>query len=154
MILVKLIKVAFLLKEFDLSQYFSDGNCNITGIIDHVEEKSPETILYLCSVITDTIQPADIKTIAVGCLVDAMKTISQSNINYPSNKKSTGLDGLLNFSSAKGKSKNKGYFWELWQSLNTIRLSLARVGNFDIGNMELEDCQECLDTNSEWNSKQ
>jgi hypothetical protein len=61
---------------------------------------------------------------------------------------------LLNFSSVKGRSKNRGYFWETWQSLNTIRLSLARIGNFDIGNMELEDCQECLDVNEEWNNKQ
>jgi len=144
MILNKFIKVSFLLKEFYLSQFFIDNNCNITGIIDYFEIESPETLLHLCSVITDTVQPPDIKTIATACLIDAMKTISRSNVNYPSKKRPR---------PDRGGAKKINYFLELWQGLNTIRLSLARVGSFDIGNMELEDAQECLDTNSEWNSK-
>jgi hypothetical protein len=144
MIFVKLIKVSFLLKEFDLSQFFIDNNCNITGIINHIELQSPETLLHLCSVIAHTVQPPDTKTIATACLIDAMKTISRANVNYPSKKRPR---------PAKGDQKSKSYFSELWQGLNTIRLSLARVGSFDIGNMELEDAQECLDTNEAWNQK-
>ena len=52
MILVKLIKVAFLLKELDLKQFFNDQGCDITALVNYIETTNPEILHKLCEILT------------------------------------------------------------------------------------------------------
>ena len=48
MLFVKLIKVAFLLKELDLAKYFNEKGCDVTGLVQSLPK---DTIFKLCEAV-------------------------------------------------------------------------------------------------------
>lgn len=54
MLLVKLIKIAFILKDLDLTQFFTDKeNIDIKGLVKHLESIDESIIVEIARIATD-----------------------------------------------------------------------------------------------------